>query len=393
MNTEVKYFDSAMSGAPALSGTAGTLIAVLDACLVNGFGAVTVNSLAVASGVATVTVSTGHGFAMLGNTGPVIQVSGATPAGLNVEWRIASFTNSTTFTFACPGVADGPASGTITAKRASAGWEKRYSGTNKAAYARLDPDATAMLLRVDDSNAQWGLVRGYEAMTDIDTGTGMFPTEAQVATANGKWTKSSAASTASRPWSLIASGKRIIFLPRWSTTFLYRDVYVFGDLTTYKAGDLFHCLLSLTNSAAIGYPGNYNTVVCPWGATHGPYFPRAYNGLGSAVMAKCVGAVTITNPAVQFPIGYSGGTLLLPYPNAADDALYLRGELEYFDGVALRGRLGGCYAPAQQAPLADLDVITGVAGLEGRTLIALAIGGNNGASNYEGRIFMDLDAQ
>lgn len=35
-DTSVKYLHSAMPGAPVLSGTAGSLISVLDACLVNG---------------------------------------------------------------------------------------------------------------------------------------------------------------------------------------------------------------------------------------------------------------------------------------------------------------------------------------------------------------------
>ncbi len=81
MSTAVKYYDSTMSGAPSLSGTAGALVGVLDACLVDGFGSVTVDSLTVASNVATATISGGHQFAMIGNTGPVITIAGANPSG------------------------------------------------------------------------------------------------------------------------------------------------------------------------------------------------------------------------------------------------------------------------------------------------------------------------
>jgi len=56
-DTSVVYFDSTMTGAPALSGTAGTLIGLLDACLQDGFGGVTLDSLVVASNVATATYS------------------------------------------------------------------------------------------------------------------------------------------------------------------------------------------------------------------------------------------------------------------------------------------------------------------------------------------------
>ena len=60
--TDVKYFHSSQVGAPVMSqgGAAGLLIALLDACLVDGFGLKTVDSIVVASGVATANVSTGH---------------------------------------------------------------------------------------------------------------------------------------------------------------------------------------------------------------------------------------------------------------------------------------------------------------------------------------------
>ena len=112
-DTTVRYYDVTMSGAPALSGTAGALIGVLDACLVDGFGSVTLDSAAVASNVATRSISTGHGFAMIGDTGSVIRIAGATPSGLNGDWRVASVPGSTTFTFVTSGISDQTASGTI----------------------------------------------------------------------------------------------------------------------------------------------------------------------------------------------------------------------------------------------------------------------------------------
>ena len=76
-NTEVKVFQNITgtdAGVPQLSGTAGALITVLDACLVNGYGSVTLDSITVTSNVATCTKSTGHGFTALGTVGPVIRV-------------------------------------------------------------------------------------------------------------------------------------------------------------------------------------------------------------------------------------------------------------------------------------------------------------------------------
>jgi hypothetical protein len=70
MPSSIKYFDSTMAGAPSMADAAGNLVAVLDACLVDGVGSVTLDSLVVAGDVATGTLSTGHGFTMAGLTGP-----------------------------------------------------------------------------------------------------------------------------------------------------------------------------------------------------------------------------------------------------------------------------------------------------------------------------------
>lgn len=59
MTTDVKFFAADMAGAPQVSGSRGSLLAVIDACLVTGFGLVSV-TVAVAAGVATVVRSSGN---------------------------------------------------------------------------------------------------------------------------------------------------------------------------------------------------------------------------------------------------------------------------------------------------------------------------------------------
>lgn len=249
LDTTVKFFSSTMQGAPALSGTAGTLISLLDACLINGFGSVTVNSLIVTDEIATITVSTGHGFSMLGDTGAVILIDGATPSALNGEWRLASVSNATTCTFTCPGIADGSATGTITAKRAPAGWAKPHSGTNKAAYARTALGATAHLLRVDDTPTQYPVLRMYESMTDVDTGLNSSGIDQYTY-------KSSVISTLARPWRLIADD-RLFWLftdpvanGNWSLT-------GFGDFIAYRQIDVNACLLRAVPLANANIAGLY----------------------------------------------------------------------------------------------------------------------------------------
>lgn len=316
-----------MSSAPTLSGTAGTLIAVLDACLVTGFGSVTVNSLSVASNIATVTVTTGHGFAMLGNTGPVIQISGATPAGLNTEWRVASVESATVFTFACPGVADGPASGTITAKRAPAGWEKRYSGTNKAAYARLDPAATAMLLRVDDTPTQYPVLTMYESMTDVDTGNGSSGLQYNM--------KSTTVSTLARTWRVFADGRTVWFFNDTSAGWSLQG---FGDLISYRAADPYRCFLRAGKAADTFIDTTY-----------------AYNMLSAGLCRLARALSSIPGAIDSYWYSHSKmvsnlGGIGQSYPALADNALHIW-PIEAWDiGNNARGLLPGMYAPVHDEP-------------------------------------------
>src|SRR5574337_1832659 len=210
-DTTVVYFHSAMTGAPSLAGQAGTLIAVLDACLVNGFGAGTVDAVVISGGVATVTRSAGHSF----EVGTVALISGATVSGgsINGRQRVLAVTSST-WTFDATGLADQSATGTITAKLAPAGWTKPFSGTNLAAY-KGDVTGTGCLLRVDDTGGTVGRVVGYESMTDVNTGSGPFPTSTQIS-GGGSLGKSSTADATARPWMIFADDRTFYICVNWS---------------------------------------------------------------------------------------------------------------------------------------------------------------------------------
>ena len=192
----------------------------------NGYGSVTLDSLVVASNVATCTKSTGHGFTAIGSTGPVIRVSGSTPAGLNADWRI-TVVSSTVFTFVTTGISDQTATGTIAAKRAPAGFSKAFSATNKAAYRSDDVTGTRLYCRIDDTGTTNARVRGYEAMSDVDTGTGLFPTDAQIS-GGGYVPKSSSASAVA--WTLVSDGRMIYLLTQYSNGSYWEGGFVFGDI-------------------------------------------------------------------------------------------------------------------------------------------------------------------
>lgn len=244
ISNKVRYYTSAMSGAPVLSGTAGALIAVLDACLVSGFGNKSIDSLVVSGGIATANIGSGHDFA----EGDVLRISGATPAGLNSDWRLASVTaTSVTWSVEGCGIADGTATGTITTLRAPAGWEKVFSdGGNRAAYRSLrHAEHFGQVLYVDDTGASTARVIGYSSMASIDAGSNPFPTADQLS-GGGHWGKSQTADATARPWRLVADHQRVIFCP--ANTALNSRAFHFGRLSGAGSTDANACLLSIAVS-------------------------------------------------------------------------------------------------------------------------------------------------
>ena len=117
-STDVKFFHCKMKNAVQYDGSNGSIITWMNALLVDGFNEQTATSVSVSGNVATVNLA-GHGYW----NHAVISISGATPAQLNGEHRIAKVYNDS-FQFETVGVADGAATGTIKVKNAPAGWKK-----------------------------------------------------------------------------------------------------------------------------------------------------------------------------------------------------------------------------------------------------------------------------
>lgn len=284
VDTSVKFFTDDMAGASAISGTAGALITVLDACLVNGFGSKAATSVTVAGGIATVAFAGGASAAVPQS---VILVAGADGSwtDLNGEQKVLS-ANAATVTFATA-LADGTATGTITFKMAPLGWTKVYSGTNKAVYKPSDVAASSALLRVDDSGTTVARVRMYETMSDIDTGTNPAPTDVKVS-GGLYWWKSDAASSATRRYTIFGDSRNLYLgtAPYSSSSVApIHTVHAFGDSISYKSGDAYHGFIvgdtATTGGQVLGNifaqdPENNETM----------QIVRSHTGIGVAVTAS-----------------------------------------------------------------------------------------------------------
>lgn len=286
-DTTVKVFRSTDSGASELKNTAGYMLAIFNACLVDGYGTVTVNPLVVSSEVATGTVSAGHGFTMIGNTGPVITISGATGTGLtglNATWRIATIPDSTTFTFACPGISNGTAGGTISAIRTPAGWSRIWpAANNKVAYRGGAGCQLPVRLYDPVNTANIGL---YESLSDVDTGVLCSAVDCLKV-----YNSSSAVA-----WFMVADDKGFLFAWQGYAPGASRNGYLslfVGDVEPFLTPDLYASVIP-------------TSIQSDWNLASGTLWRRARTpGGGAGTLSE--NAMSLINGHV----GVSGPTALL----------------------------------------------------------------------------------
>lgn len=376
--TTVKYVHSDMTGAPALTGQAGSMLALLDAVLVNGFTTQTVDSVVVSGGIATVTRASGHPF----EVGAVALLAGATPSALSGQKRVLSAT-ATQYTFDATGVADGAATGTITHKVAPLGWNRAFSGTNVGAYKSSNVAASGMFLRVDDVGAQSARVVAYETMSDVNTGTGPFPTAAQQS-GGLYWQKSATADSTIRAWE-IAGDDRAFYMRIQFNAAGALTVY-FGDFLSKKVPDPYACAVAGSVNGSTGATSDLGDVAYTAGSntSQGFFVARAYTGVGGSVQAaRAVPAVPF-NPSSA----YSGavGQNPLSYPNPADNGIYLAPiSVVETAVVVMRGVMPGVYFCPMKigtSVFSTREVLDNISGLSGRRLRTLL--------NTQGPLFADV---
>ena len=379
----IKSYQSTQNGAPQLSGQGGALIAVLNACLINGFNLRAITTITREATVATASADAGHGF----RENDVVLLSGAAEPAYNGEKRIRNVTTNT-FQFDVLGDPATPAAGTITAKVAPLGWESPFSGSNKAVYRARDITGNRLFLRVDETplagDANYGRgtrsarVQMWEVLHDIDNGVGQAETF---------WRKAQEESATSRPWVLVGDGKRFWLSVAWSESAPGRYVpYFFGDFPSFKAGDAYGSVLAgyhelpfngsdPANNEVLDYVYAVGTAV----GNTGIWVARGYSQLGGRINVQWVSA-----PAYPGGTGTGMGNTGIPYPNPADNGIYVMPlMIQEQTGPSLRGRLPGLLCPLHSIPAPEPwkyqgFVIDGVV----RELLVLSGAHGNGNSRF-----------
>lgn len=382
MDNRIVYFHSAQAGALPINGVAGSLIAIFDAALVNDRAAVSA-TISVTSEVATIVFSTSQPFLPL----QVLRVAGvANHLALNGRKKILSG-SGTTYTFAAPGVADGSATGSITAALACADWQKVFSATNVAVYRSQAVDGCRMYLRVDDTGDVSARVVQYESMDDISTGFNPSPTELQIP-GGGHFPKSPSAGATARHWTLVADHRTLYW--RQSFQDFGGSMWMFGDFNPEKAGDSFA-------SALVAASSNPATTFNPL-STQVDFFTSV--GGTNAFIARNADATSFSVSGLHgvegsFSTGGASGSgkgYPSAYPNPANQGLYLLKKVFYDSTSSRRGTARGLYLCPQDAAsqFNSNQLISGAQGLDGKQLLAVRAGAPYDSGSPSGVVFFDV---
>jgi len=395
MTFPVKWYDSAMEGAPLLSsGSAGSahttnpgsLIALLKAILVTGFGVKAVSSAVYDSQAATITLTVAAGHKFL--TGQIIELSGANEANFNGEYRVTSITSTTVVVGLDNGTpAASSATGTLSMKIPSLGWEVEYedAGTYRCIFKRTDAEATGVRLYVDNSAwSGWNNNYGYlakvsmvENVVDIST----FDTVYEY-----RWPCSH--NYATPEWQAVGDGRMLYFMPAYGAYYgnRTRGLYAFGDINSIRPGDQYHCLLihypvltndrNWTTSSSSHYTNGLR-----FSDTGHKRLARSHHQLPGSVSAFWRGL------ASYFGEGMS-------IPNPADNGFYVSTEpVPVHDDLSYRGSLPGVVVPYATTSAYDKQHLDNLPGLPDKLIRLLLCNREEyagGGSDYRRLIGFDI---
>jgi hypothetical protein len=351
----VYTYYSTDTGIPARTGQAGMNIAIYDACFVNGFNAKTGVTIARTLQVATAT-KTAHGY----RDDQIILMSGATQTEYNGQFRIFNVT-ANTWDFTVTGSPATPATGAPASIVAPAGFAKTYSGTNKAVYRAAT--GNRFFYRIDDAGTTTSRLIGYETMSDVDTGTALFPTTALLS-AGSYMHKSSTADATARSFVLVSNGKLVYdFTQRNTGNFTSVG---FGEFTSRKSGDAYNSFACASASSGGNSEATDHSLTSMSTSSSGLYVARSYTQIGSALTLLRVADERVSNALC----GITGYT----FPNPVDGGLDMA-QVRLFESTTLhRGWLPGLFNPMHNQPLTHLDKFTGTGAYAGRKFIALTVG-------------------
>ncbi|MFM5241213.1 hypothetical protein [Aeromonas rivipollensis] len=347
----VKWYSNAMQGAPSLGDTsAGALAALLKACLITGFGNLTVSSLAwdAALGCAVATIDSGHSYL----TDSVIAISGATPTAYNGEHRVKQV-NATKVWFELDGGNPGSsATGTISIKIPGLGWTLLAESADGQTMIIRSPESVdqyPVCYHIDNTafsgwtsgtlNYHFAKISMVEDVQDLTTFT-LINMQVWPATKRGSDGR----------WDLIGDSLLFYFSPAY-TARNGRPCLAAGYINSVRPGDRYHAMIVAVQNN-IGATLNINWTVPANYLTNNAFNDFLGHGLANwRIIARphsqLFGTVSWQTSGLFSRMGNG-----FPVPNPADNGFYLAKEptMVLENGNTLRGFLPGLINPYGDIP-------------------------------------------
>lgn len=360
----VRVYRSTDINAPPLSGQVNKLIDVLSACLVNGYALPTITSINRTGTTATIVFASVHGLVSFGNR---VTIAGATQTDYNGEYEM-TVVNTTNLSYTVANSPATPATGTITATKPGSGWTLPFTGTNLASFLH-GTGGNGRYLRVNDTGTTVARVLGYESMTDVNTGSGGFPTDAQFP--GGLYIhKSGTADSTARAWIIIATAHSFFIWLDYAGDTISGNLYFFGWANSNKSGDIYNDIISaLTAADSSGGVPSITTGISA--SVSGTYCARSHTQSGGSIaIGKSIDSAAFNGGTV---IGGNGST----YPSPITGGL-LMSDLRWHEigGIGIRGTVPGIMAPLHNRPLLHLDTFSGAGAFAGKKYLVLMTRGS-----------------
>jgi hypothetical protein len=224
-------------------------------------------------------------------------------------------------------------------------------------------------------------VVGYETMSDVNTGTGPFPTAGQQS--GGLYmAKSSTADATARAWVIIADSKCFymwVGKDRASVTGVlsteYHPMFRFGDFYSYKAGDAYNCSIIGATTAVMYTEFGRCMANINASATVGSYAARSYTQTGGSVVLSHLCEV-----AMAAGTSSMGSSSYIAYPDPVSGAMLLARVMLVESGNIVRGHLHGVWNPLHNMPGSHADTFGGSGELLGKTFILLQSSAGGGSA-------------
>jgi hypothetical protein len=282
----------------------------------------------------------------------------------------------------------------------AAGWTMPFTATSHASF-KQGAGCGFYIDVLDDGSLTAGAREaqcvGYEAMSAVGTGTGLFPTAVQQSTGIKFRKSDAAASTPVIPWLCFADASTFYFfsVPQYPSGTLYYAALAFGNFHSFVPNDAYNCMIiGRVTSATLDGLGNENLDAMEAGAAFigtkpaGHYLARGYSQSGAALNFPVYNAFGQMSGSA---LANGNNTSNVPYPNPSDNSLLLAKAFITDPDTApitsLRGYMRGFYLFGQDGSKVPIGTsFTGTGNLAGRTFRVLGLRTGSGVN---GRVIME----